>query len=565
MRQLLRGRRANIDHGAIEAQPLTGQRMIAVDDDPPIGDVRDGKDPALETLIAVVRRPLELHPDFHLAREPVLRLDAHQLGVVLAERVLGLEHDRALIACSLFREGGLDLREDALMTAVEIHDRLLRLLDQRAFGGVQLVGKRDDAVGNDIHDQVRPEWRSAPSTWSRRRSFYPQRVRAFAKRGCYCCRYNRSMERALLGGMTATQFLRRHWQKKPLLVRQAIPGFAGLLSMDALSSSPCATTWNRASYFGSAGAGRSRTALSVGRIFRALPARGWTLLVQGVNLHIAAGRCAAAPLRLSSLRTARRPDGELRRTGRRRRSALRFLRRLSAPGRRRRRWRVGRQRVLTLEPGVPLKILARFLPERSWVLEPGDMLLPSAASCARRHGGRCLHDLLDRLSRAVRAGTLPSRFSIGCATASRSTDATPTATSRAEPRARADRIGDARARARDVAPRAVGRRVAATFLGSYLTEPKQAVTFEPPARPLDVRAFRRAAVQRGLRLDSATQLLYDDRQLFINGEAMAWPARGSQLLKRLANHRQVGSAEPAQPQPSPLLHRWYCDGFVRLD
>src|SRR6218665_3443199 len=31
---------------------------------------------------------------------------------------------------------------------------------------------------------------------------------------------------ALLGGLSPVQFMRRHWQKKPLLVRQAIPGFA---------------------------------------------------------------------------------------------------------------------------------------------------------------------------------------------------------------------------------------------------------------------------------------------------------------------------------------------------
>ena len=33
----------------------------------------------------------------------------------------------------------------------------------------------------------------------------------------------------LLGGLTPAQFMRRHWQKKPLLVRQAISGFAPLL------------------------------------------------------------------------------------------------------------------------------------------------------------------------------------------------------------------------------------------------------------------------------------------------------------------------------------------------
>lgn len=29
----------------------------------------------------------------------------------------------------------------------------------------------------------------------------------------------------LLGGLTPAQFMKRYWHKKPLLVRQAIPGF----------------------------------------------------------------------------------------------------------------------------------------------------------------------------------------------------------------------------------------------------------------------------------------------------------------------------------------------------
>ncbi|MDP3826742.1 MAG: cupin domain-containing protein, partial [Polaromonas sp.] len=35
---------------------------------------------------------------------------------------------------------------------------------------------------------------------------------------------------ALLAGLSPVQFMRRHWQKKPLLVRQAMPGFKPLLS-----------------------------------------------------------------------------------------------------------------------------------------------------------------------------------------------------------------------------------------------------------------------------------------------------------------------------------------------
>lgn len=92
----------------------------------------------------------------------------------------------------------------------------------------------------------------------------------------------------LLGGLSAAVFLRKHWQKKPLLVRQAVAGFRGFLS--------------RAELFALAGRddvesrlisrARGRWTLASGP-FRAgdlkrLPARDWTLLIQGVNLHVAA-------------------------------------------------------------------------------------------------------------------------------------------------------------------------------------------------------------------------------------------------------------------------------------
>ena len=40
----------------------------------------------------------------------------------------------------------------------------------------------------------------------------------------------------------------------------------------------------------------------------------------------------------------------------------------------RRRWRIGRQKDLSLQPDVPLKVLSHFEPEEEFVLEPGDML-----------------------------------------------------------------------------------------------------------------------------------------------------------------------------------------------
>ena len=372
------------------------------------------------------------------------------------------------------------------------------------------------------------------------------------------------MERALLGGITATQFLRRHWQKKPLLVRQAIPGFAGPLSRGSLFS--LATRDDVESRLVLRQRGRWSLAHGPFRQsdFRALPARNWTLLVQGVNLHLAAGdallrRFDFIPYaRLDDLMVSfAAPGGGV---GPHFDSYDVFL--LQGTGRRR--WRISRQRALAPEPGLPLKILARFRPERSWVLEPGDMLyLPPQVA----HDGTAV-DACMTCSIGFRAPSaqefavafldwLRDRVSLDGCYADR--DLAPTS----EPA----RIGTAmRSRAAAMLRRVRwDERATASFLGSYLTEPKPAVTFEPPRRLLDAAAFRRAAGRRGLRLDSRTQLLYDDRQLFINGEAIAWPARGEQLLKRLANRRQLGSTELRARSAFPLLHRWYCDGFLRFD
>src|SRR5690606_36277004 len=57
-----------------------------------------------------------------------------------------------------------------------------------------------------------------------------------------------------------------------------------------------------------------------------------------------------------------------------------------------RRWRIGRQKDLSLQPDVPLKILTNFQPEEEYVLEPGDMLYlpPEWAHDGVADGGECM-------------------------------------------------------------------------------------------------------------------------------------------------------------------------------
>ncbi|HEX3631043.1 MAG TPA: winged helix domain-containing protein, partial [Casimicrobiaceae bacterium] len=94
---------------------------------------------------------------------------------------------------------------------------------------------------------------------------------------------------------------------------------------------------------------------------------------------------------------------------------------------------------------------------------------------------------------------------------------------------------------------------------------KPNIYFTPPARRLTARAFAAAAARRGLALDARTQLLYDGRWVFINGAAIARPARGAAAIERLADARGMASGEPGTAASAELLYRWYCDGYLHLD
>jgi 50S ribosomal protein L16 3-hydroxylase len=100
------------------------------------------------------------------------------------------------------------------------------------------------------------------------------------------------------------------------------------------------------------------------------------------------------------------------------------------------------------------------------------------------------------------------------------------------------------------------------FVGCYLTEPKPQVFFTPPGRPLSLPRFSALIARRGLRLNPRTQLLYDDRHVYINGAPLAWSASRAAVLRRLANDRAIPSATPTTLELRRLLHGWYRDGFL---
>jgi 50S ribosomal protein L16 3-hydroxylase len=186
----------------------------------------------------------------------------------------------------------------------------------------------------------------------------------------------RSPLRTLLGGLTPRAFLAGYWQKRPLLVRQALPGFADPVDRDALFALSARDDVESRLVFAGGGHRRFRGFDGPHALerLRRLPRSRWTLLVQGVDAHVPA---AAALLdRFSFIPEWRRDDvmiscaAPLGSVGPHVDSYDVFL----IQGRGRRRWQVEQQPDRALRPGLDLQVLRRFRPEREWTLAPGDML-----------------------------------------------------------------------------------------------------------------------------------------------------------------------------------------------
>ncbi len=366
----------------------------------------------------------------------------------------------------------------------------------------------------------------------------------------------------LLGGLPAAAFLARYWHKSALLVRGAVPDFAGLFTREELYA--LATRDDVESRL--VQSERGRYTLDHGPFrkadLRRLPARRWTLLVSGVNL--ASDAADALLRRFSFLPYARlddlmvsyaAPGGGV---GPHFDSYDVFL--LQASGRRR--WRYGRQRDLSLRPDLPLRILRHFTPAQDATLRPGDMLyLPPDHA----HDGVAI-DACTTYSIGFRA---PLYQELAEAFLDHLRDTVDLAGRYADPDLRPAR-GPARidAKMQQRIVQALSRirfdaTTIARFLGRYLTEPGPGVVFSAPPS-LSHSAFARRIARGGVALDRRSQLLYDNARLYVNGEDVAMPRAGASALMRLADERRLPARDCAALPASTigLLHDWHGHGFL---
>ena len=363
----------------------------------------------------------------------------------------------------------------------------------------------------------------------------------------------------LLGGLTASQFMRKHWHKKPLLVRQAIPGFkapisrARLLAMageDGVESRLIqqleGDNWK----------------LSHGPLSRrslpALTKPGWTVLVQGVDMHDAKAHELLQQFRF--VPEARLDDlmisfaTDQGGVGPHFDSYDVFL--LQAQGKRR--WRIGRQKDLSLQQGKPLKILSNFEPEQEFVLEPGDMLyLPPKWAHDGVAEGECMTYSIGFRS--------PDRSELGRELLLRMSDEPdepetpviyrdPKQEAVSNPALIPEGMYDF---AREALKKAMAEPLALErALGEYLTDPKPNVWFEHG----DENGMFESVV-----LDRRTRMMYDAKHIFINGESYLAGGRDATLMRKLADSRALSRKDlaTASDDALELLSSWFDAGWVR--
>ena len=361
----------------------------------------------------------------------------------------------------------------------------------------------------------------------------------------------------LLGGLTPAQFMRRHWHKKPLLVRQAIPNFQPPVLRPEMFALAAQESVESRLVQQIKGSWKLRHGPFARRSLPAMSQREWTLLVQGVDLHNDAVHQLMQQFRfvpearLDDLMISYATDGGG--VGPHFDSYDVFL--LQAHGRRR--WRIGRQKDLTLKEGIPLKVLAEFEPEEEFVLEPGDMLyLPPRYAHDGIAEGECMtYSIGFRApARAELAQELLVRLSEDAAEDEQVQmyrDAKQEAV--AEPGAIPAEL---QAFAKEALERALSQPLALErALGEYLTEPKPNVWFE---------ASDGGAMLEAVRLDRRTRMMYDAQHIFINGESYRAGGKDATLMRRLANQRYLSSKDiqRASDEALELLSIWCDDGWA---
>lgn len=361
-------------------------------------------------------------------------------------------------------------------------------------------------------------------------------------------------------GMTAAQFLRDYWQKRPLLIRNAFPDFHPPIAPEDLAGLACED--GALSRLIKHDERRERWKVKTGPLsetdFAKTGDADWTLLVQDVDKWDADVARLLEPFRfLPSWRvddimvSYAEPGGGV---GAHVDQYDVFL--LQGLGQRH--WAISTdpQAPRDFRPDVELKQLRHFEPTHEWLLEPGDMLYlpPGVPHDGVAFGGPCMTFSIGMRapSQAELTGDLADYLAERLGEEQRYAD---------PDLAPARSVGEidqaALARLKNALPFAAGldQDSLRDWFGRFITRYRNAQTPAPPAKPLGEAALLKqlAAGAQLLRHPWSRMAWSRDKagaMLFANGHA--WPASPA-LAERLCAQRTLAFAEPPAGADLALL------------
>ena len=349
----------------------------------------------------------------------------------------------------------------------------------------------------------------------------------------------------LLNELTPEAFLTEYWQKKPLLIRQAVPNFKGFLTPNELAGLACEEDV------------QSRIVKKIDDNWHlthgpfdelsltALPEKDWTLLVQAVNHYLPEAAELLSQFnfiphaRLDDLMVSYAITGGS--VGPHIDSYDVFL--LQGSGKRR--WKINAHPDLTLIDGLPLRILENFKAEQELVLEAGDMLYlpPNIAHHGVSEDDDCMtysigfrvpkkqeviEAFLEHLQDTIQTDGLYEDADLRC----QQHPAEISDVMIAKVGAMLQKITWDKNTVRD-------------FLGRSLTEPRPDVFFEPisteAAGEVSIDDFAQLLAKHILFLDLKSQLLFYGSHFYINGEPLLVPEDIQSPVRELADTRTLNT------------------------
>lgn len=355
----------------------------------------------------------------------------------------------------------------------------------------------------------------------------------------------------LLGGLSASDFLRRYWQKRPLLVRQALPGFHCPISPDELAGLACEDDVEARIVIEREG--RVPWQLEHGPFeesrFATLPDTHWTLLVQEVNKYVPEVDALLEKFsfiprwRIDDIMVSYAPEhGSV---GPHVDQYDVFL----IQGWGQRRWQINPEPVSAENfiPHTALRIMREFTPQDEWVLEPGDMLyLPPGVA----HHGVALNECMT-LSVGFRAPShadiligIAEHIAARLGDEQRYTDPDLRVTTHP---GEIDPV--ARARVKTILEHYLGNDASIDeWFGRFVTEPREGQPSEPAHAQLSTEQFTQMlagsdTLERCAHSRYAYAIANGVCTLFVDGEAQPVPPELHGLAALLANQRRWSAPE----------------------